>query len=63
MNIEEQRKQVIRDVIRLLKHNPFTFEFEVKEKPKGIRIICEVTKEYLDEVMRRAEEQTTEVQQ
>lgn len=45
---QEKREQMIERITVLLKTNPFSFEFQVKEKPEGIKIIFEVTQEEMD---------------
>jgi hypothetical protein len=45
---QEKREQMIERITGLLKTNPFSFEFQVKEKPEGIKIICEITQEEMD---------------
>ena len=50
--IDEKREAVIQHVADMLRENPFQFEFKVVKKPKGIRIINEVAKEELDELMK-----------
>ena len=44
----EQRNKVIDDITNLLRARPFTFEFEVKENPAGIKIVWEVSQEEMD---------------
>ena len=51
---EEQREQVIQNITGMLRRNPFTFEFKVVKKPKGIKVIYEVTQEELSAAMNRA---------
>ena len=48
MTEEEKRDEAIRMLIELMKENPFTMEFKVVKKPKGIKIIYEVTQEEMD---------------
>ena len=54
MTQEEQREQVVQDITDMLRHNPFTFEFKVKKKPQGIKVIYEVTQEQMDAMMNDA---------
>ena len=54
MDQEEKREQVVRNITDMLRHNPFTFEFKVKKKPQGIKVIYEVTKEEMDLMMDHA---------
>lgn len=56
MTPEELREQAIQNVANSLRNQPFSVEFKVKKKPKGIKIIYEVTKEELDILMRKAAE-------
>ena len=48
MTNEEKREQVIQNLTELLRDNPFTFEFKVKKKPAGIKVIYELTQEEMD---------------
>jgi hypothetical protein len=50
MTEEENREQVIMSIAEMLRNNPFTFEFKVVKKPKGIKVIREVTQEEMDEL-------------
>lgn len=45
---EQQREQAINGIAALLRINNFTFEYKVVKKPKGIKVICEVTQEQID---------------
>lgn len=51
MTKEEGLEQLIQNIANMLRHNHFTFEFEVKEKPSGIRVIYEVTQEQMDSIL------------
>ena len=53
---EQEKKRVIQGITEMLKINPFTFEFKVKKKPKGIKVIYEVTQEQLNEMMNQAKQ-------
>lgn len=47
---EEQKKnreKVIQDITGLLQRNAFTFEIVVRKKPKGVKVVYEVTQEQL----------------
>lgn len=48
MTQEEKRDAAIEDLVKLLKNNPFSMEFKVVKKPKGIRVIYEITQEEMD---------------
>lgn len=54
---DEKREQVIQNIADMLRTNPFTFEFEVKKNPKGIKVICEVTQEQMDAMIKKASEE------
>lgn len=58
MTLEEKRDAAVQSFIELLKNNPVSMEFKVVKKPKGIKIIYEVTREEMDALiqqMRREE--------
>lgn len=48
---EEQREKLIQKIADFLRERPFSFEFKVKKKPQGIKIIYEVTQEHLQLMM------------
>ena len=54
---EEAREQVIQNITKMLRRNAFTFEFNVKKKPHGNKVIYEVTQEELIAMMNQAAEQ------
>ena len=51
MTQEEQREQVIQSLANMMRTTDFTSEFKVVKKPKGIKVIIEVTKEQMDAMM------------
>lgn len=51
MTKEEQREKVIEGIADLLRCSSFSFEYRVKKKPEGIKVISEVTQEQLDAIM------------
>lgn len=51
METEEQRERIIQNVVHFMRINPFEFEFRVKKKPSGIKIIYEVTQEQMNEII------------
>jgi len=53
---EQQRERVIQGITEMLKINPFTFEYRVKKKPAGMKVIYEVTQEELNEMMNEAKQ-------
>lgn len=48
---ELQRETVIHNIVGLLRSNPFSFEFKVVKKPKGIKVIYEVTQDEMNTIM------------
>lgn len=56
MTQEEKRDAAINQVAQLLKVNPFSMELKVVKKPKGIRIIYEVTQEEMDKLLQMQRE-------
>ena len=54
MTPEEKREQTIQSLAGMLRTRPFTVEFKVKKKPAGIKIIFEVTQEYMNQMMEKA---------
>lgn len=51
---EEQREQAIQSLVNILRTMPFSVEFKVVKKPKGIKIIHEVTQEEMDAIVEKA---------
>ena len=51
MTEKELREQAIKNITGMLQNHPFTFEMKVVKKPKGIRVIYEVTQEDLDKLL------------
>lgn len=51
MTQEEQREQVIQSLANMMRTTAFTSEFKVVKKPKGIKVIIEVTQEQMDAIM------------
>lgn len=47
-DVQKIRETAIEHIAELLRTTPFTFTFEVKKNPKGIRIIQEVTQEQMN---------------
>lgn len=56
MTQEEKGDAAINQVAQLLKVNPFSMEFKVVKKPKGIKIIYEVTQEEMDTIIKMQKE-------
>lgn len=55
-NIEERKEQVIQSIANQLRHSQFSIEFKVVKKPKGIKIIHEVTQQEMDALLQTAKE-------
>lgn len=51
MTEEEKREQIILNIAEAMRREHFTFEFKVKKKPAGIKIIYEVTQEEMNDIM------------
>lgn len=49
---EEMREKAISVISELLRRIQFTAEFKVVKKPRGIKIIYEVTQEEMDEIVK-----------
>ena len=60
MTAEEKREQVVQNITEMLRNNPFTFEFRVKKKPQGIKVIYEVTQEDMDRMVNDAAKKNKE---
>lgn len=52
MTEEEKREQTILNIAEAMRRENFTFEFKVKEKPVGIKIIYQVTQEDMNAIMK-----------
>lgn len=48
MTTEEKREQAIQLISDLLRATPFTFEYKVKKRPSGIKIIYEITQDEMN---------------
>ena len=55
MSQEELREQTIQGIAELLRHNAFSVEFKVTKKPKGVKIIYEVTQEEMNAMAEKAQ--------
>lgn len=53
MTQQDNSEQVIQDLTNLLRSEPFSFEIKVVKKPRGIRIIYEVTQEDMNKIIER----------
>jgi hypothetical protein len=54
--VEVDKKEFIKKLIPLLEIALTSFEYKVVKKPKGIRIIQEVSQEQMDAIIRKASE-------
>ena len=63
MTKEEQREKVIEGIADLLRCSSFTFEYRVKQKPEGIKVISEVTQEQLNAILAKAKKTKQEKQE
>lgn len=54
---------MIEGIADLLRCSSFTFEYRVKKKPEGIKVISEVTQEQLNAIMAKAREKQQEKQE
>lgn len=59
---EIKRQKVIESITRMLQTTPFTFEFKVVKKPKGIKIIHEVTQEEMDALTQQVVERSSRIE-
>lgn len=50
MEEKDRREQVIQSLADMMRTMDFTSELKVVEKPKGIKVIIEVTQEQMDEI-------------
>ena len=63
MTQEEQREQVIQSLANMMRTTPFTSEFKVVKKPKGIKVIIEVTQEQMEGIAKQALKKTKRIEQ
>jgi len=54
MTQEERREQVIQSLADMMRTTPFTSEFKVVKKPKGVKVIIEVAREQMNMIMEQA---------
>jgi hypothetical protein len=48
---EEKREQAIEEIAALLKSMPFGVEIKATKRPKGIKVVIEVTQEEMNELI------------
>ena len=53
----KDRLLLVNRITEMLMSQGFTFEYVVRKKPKGIRIIYEVTQEELDAMVEKSKEE------
>lgn len=56
-NVSDQREKVLNGLMKLLSNSAFSYELVVKKKPKGIRIIHEVTEEEMNAMVEKCKEE------
>ena len=61
MTQEEQKEQVIQGIADMMRRNPFSVEFKVVKKPKGIKVIYELTQEEMDLIVKNGMKTAKEV--
>ena len=59
---EIARQKVIESITGMLQTTPFTFEFKVVKKPKGIKVIREVTQEEMDALTRQMAKSSSRIE-
>ena len=62
MTAKEKREQVIQGLTNLLQSTPFTVEYKVKKKPQGIKVIIEVTQEYMEHLTKQVIEKSNRIE-
>lgn len=62
MTTEEKREQTIQGLAGLLRRTAFQVEFKVKKKPKGIKVIIEVTQEQMEGIAKQTLEKTKRIE-
>lgn len=58
---KNNRKDMVRRITAALEHNPFSFEFVVKEKPRGIVVTWEITEEDMKLITPDETEETSRI--
>jgi hypothetical protein len=46
-------KEMINELVNLLRHTKCDVSYEVKDKPQGVHITIDVTQEQMDEIVNR----------
>ena len=62
MTTDEKREQTIQGLAGLLRRTAFQVEFKVKKKPKGIKVIIEVTQEQMEGIAKQTLEKTKRIE-
>ena len=55
--IKDQRSLLVNRITEMLMSHGFTFEYAVRKKPKGIRIVYEVTQEEMNAMVEKSKEE------
>ena len=51
MDEDLRREDAILTITEMLRENPFSLEIKVVKRPRGVKIIYEVTKEDMDKIL------------
>lgn len=54
MDIENKREEIVQHIANMLRNSAFTFEYRVVKKPKGMKVIHEVTQEQLNLIIEKS---------
>lgn len=55
--IRDQKSLLVNRITEMLMSHGFTFEYAVRKKPKGIRIVYEVTQEEMNAMVEKSKEE------
>ena len=59
--VDEQRKKVLKGIMYIIEHNHVTLEIVVKKKPKGVKVIWEVTEEHMKQMIEKCKSREEKV--
>lgn len=51
MTADELREKRISELAEMLRHIPFEVEFKARKRPRGVRIVFEMTQDYLNKLL------------
>lgn len=60
MTQEEKRHAAVQSLMELLENNPVSMELKVVKKPKGIKVIYEVTQEEMNTLVQMQREKSND---